>query len=303
MMKSASANKADGTPASSSFSTAWARWLPWCAVVVSLPPLVGLAGFAFFYSMPVATAQAIVGIAAVLALPFRFRMGRIVKISSLAILVLVSVATVPISLTDMNRHTDNLTEKVKNGGPAALSMGDRLGVYLLGLWAIGLGAIVFGEAAEELFYLYLPAEDGLRSFESDFAMASPKFKEPITSFSRSLERLSSEKTSAEMKARRVAWKSYSGTMAENRVALALNPCTLSASASRVNGRWLITASAVVEVEFPPRSRVTLARFGDYRLEVEEGLFWALQESGWLHPYTAKWIWTTTPEDLPIPKTP
>ena len=33
-----------------------------------------------------------------------------------------------------------------------------------------------------------------------------------------------------------------------------------------------------------------------RLFLEEGLFWVLQERGWLHPYRAVWRWSVAADD-------
>ena len=267
------------------------RWVIRSAVIVLTPPLAGLILFAFFYSMTVAAVHALFGLFAVWALPLRFQYKTPIKTSVMILLLLAAFFTVPISSDAMNHHTDRLAHKIAVGGPTALGTGDRIGVYLLGLWTAGLGALLYPEVAKELFYLYLPSDGGVRNFTTDFAMASAKIRAPLRAFAHSLnDGDGADGNVVRLPQRRIAWASYAGTRTERRVALALNPCLLSAVARRVHGAWRISASAVVRVAFPPRNRVTLGQIGGRPLQIEEGLFWALQELGWLHPYSAAWSW-------------
>ncbi|MEM6532740.1 MAG: hypothetical protein AAF654_08945 [Myxococcota bacterium] len=248
--------------------------------------MTGFVLFAVHYSMPAAALHGLCGIAFLLLLPVPFRRSRPVKAAGAVVVFGACLVTVPVALSEMNNETDRLAHKLDREGPAALTTQECLGIYLLGLWTAGVGFLVYPEAAEELFYLYLPAEDDRRHFESDFATASARVRDPLARFSNSL----STQSTLKMPARRVAWRSYSQSYDENRVAFALNPCTLSAEAHRNGGEWTIHVSAITRIEFPRRSRVVVARIGAHQLKLEEGLFWALQQRGWLHPYTAKWTW-------------
>ncbi len=82
-----------------------------------------------------------------------------------------------------------------------------------------------------------------------------------------------------------------------RVVLALNPLTLHADASRINGHWHIRVVGTVPVEYPQRARVSIPLPTGDCLEVDEALFWVLQETGWLHPYSAEWSWGVRASDL------
>jgi hypothetical protein len=50
----------------------------------------------------------------------------------------------------------------------------------------------------------------------------------------------------------------------------------------------------MEVKYPESIYVTL--IGRPRLRIEEGLFWVLQNYGWLHPYTAEYRFSVYSDD-------
>lgn len=55
-------------------------------------------------------------------------------------------------------------------------------------------------------------------------------------------------------------------------------------------RWRLSICATVEVAYPPRGALHLFEIDGRPIRIEEGLYWRLQEDGWLHPYTARWCW-------------
>ena len=72
--------------------------------------------------------------------------------------------------------------------------------------------------------------------------------------------------------------------------MALNVFRLSALARREGGRWRIEFSGWVSISYQ-RLWITLFKFKGKPFFIEEGLFGALQDLGWLHPYRAEWSWT------------
>jgi hypothetical protein len=50
----------------------------------------------------------------------------------------------------------------------------------------------------------------------------------------------------------------------------------------------------MQVRYPESAYVTL--IGRPRLRVEEGLFWVLQNHGWLYPYTAEYRFSVYSDD-------
>jgi len=61
--------------------------------------------------------------------------------------------------------------------------------------------------------------------------------------------------------------------------------------------WKIDVSLKVECKYPKNSKVRLISNPEFK--IEEGLFWVLQETGWLNTYTAEWKFTINSEDSRI----
>ena len=87
---------------------------------------------------------------------------------------------------------------------------------------------------------------------------------------------------------------YRLTEPEARYALALNQTSLTARAERRGERWLIDVRHEMQVKSPESISVTL--IGRPRLRIEEGLFWVLQNCGWLHPYRAEYRFSVYSDD-------
>jgi hypothetical protein len=173
--------------------------------------------------------------------------------------------------------------------PRAFSLRDKLGVYGLNV-AMGIsGLLLYPEAAQETLWLMVPTSSGRRHFSSDFAAASL----PIARVFKSFERQIVETTETDrivLPQAHVAWSSAPSPSdlgsPDVRALLALNPCNVAGVARRRGDAWQLDVSIEVRVAYPRQSRTCLLR--DPQLCVEEGLFWVLQEAGWLHPYTAVW---------------
>lgn len=202
-----------------------------------------------------------------------------------AVVVLTLVLLLPVR--EYRWRVDALDRKVVARGPDALSTRDLASVWLLnvvmaaGGWACGLP-----EVATETLLLAVPGQTR-REFESDFAMRSPRVREALRGIFRQARTTGPGRFQAN-----VDWSSYD-TGDAPRVALALNPVTLSADAqSDASGRWSLDVRAVVPVSYPPRAKLRLPM----GIVVHEGLFWALQERGWLFPYDAEYRWTVEADD-------
>jgi hypothetical protein len=82
-----------------------------------------------------------------------------------------------------------------------------------------------------------------------------------------------------------------------RVALALNsPLHIEATAYREARGWRLELRGRAAARYPRRSRTELGRLFGQALVIEEGLFAALQDAGWLHPYEAVWTWSVAEGD-------
>ena len=76
---------------------------------------------------------------------------------------------------------------------------------------------------------------------------------------------------------------------EARYALALNGGTATIKAKKKGKRSIFEVTLKIYVKYPRKGYVLLLK--QPKLRVEEGLFWRLQEAGWLHPYWAEWKFT------------
>lgn len=134
-------------------------------------------------------------------------------------------------------------------------------IYILGLVMSALAYPVYPEVATEHLSLYSQHKP---QQHSDFFMQSSVVRNAI-------EKYSGPKV--------LTWPSsaYMIGNTEARVALALNGATLIKHGSVVR--------IEVPVRYPRNSLVKLLPF----VEVQEGLFWVLQQRGWYHAGTMTWL--------------
>lgn len=213
----------------------------------------------------------------------------------LGLLVCFAGATWRVPVREVDRSIESLARRAQSpAGTSSLSLRDKLGIYGLNV-AMGLAALpLYPEAARETLLLAVPPDptSGRRVFRSSFAMRSTRVREVVESFKAQLR--SAKGTTAALEPVRVSWPSTAYRQlggSEARVALALNPSDVSAVARRSGRGWELEVRVEVRVEYPKRASVLLIE--SPRLRVEEGLFWALQQAGWLHPYTAVWEFQET----------
>ena len=137
-----------------------------------------------------------------------------------------------------------------------------------------LGAPLYPEIAKEASLMLLPSSEGQEmTFESDFFLESRFIQNALDNYSEPV---------------RLAWppNSYGLGNAETRIALALNTGTLHVEDGR--------AKVSVPCTWPKQSLVNVGLPGLLDIRVQEGLFWVLEQEGWIYPYTAVWE-----ADLPV----
>ncbi len=155
------------------------------------------------------------------------------------------------------------------------------------IMAIGGAVMGYPEAALETVFMIVDGPEK-RTWVSDFALSSPKVLNPLSKFSTDLL-MKPMNTQHRMKTVSLAWHDYA---ADRRVAFALNgPATFSAEAKYDGVDWIIENRIRVPVRYPKRARVLILSVAGKPFYVEEGLFHALENIGWLHPYEAEWLWT------------
>jgi hypothetical protein len=83
------------------------------------------------------------------------------------------------------------------------------------------------------------------------------------------------------------WRSYCEDNCD--VGLALNGGDLSVEISNNGQSCLATARVSVSYKSQYRSS-TILGYGSYRLRIDQAAYWALQELGWLFPFTLRYRW-------------
>ena len=145
---------------------------------------------------------------------------------------------------------------------------NKVEIYTAYLLMNALGAPLYPEIAKEASLMLLPSsKDKEMTFESDFFLKSEFIQNKLDNYSEPI---------------RLAWPpdSYVLGNPENRVALALNTGILHVEDGRVK--------VSVPCTWPKQSLVNVGLPGLLDIRVQEGLFWVLEQEGWIHPYTAVW---------------
>lgn len=148
---------------------------------------------------------------------------------------------------------------------------------------------------ETLLIIFPPPENGTRTFSSHFQTGSPKLKAALQKAVRSMT--AGGDAGVIERRLQVYWPPhhYNYGDEEARYALALNAANIILTTERGDEDWIIHSSVKVKVRYVKESFVTL--FHEPELKVEEGLFWVLQEEGWLHTYIAEYVFSFTREEI------
>jgi hypothetical protein len=216
------------------------------------------------------------------------------RIAAVALLLGVTLYLLPAFTEELAEQLDHLAKEKDRDGANAFSYRDRLGVYGLNL-VMGAGGYVVGfpEVADETLALIWPG-DPLRHWGSDFAMASPKVRTAIREMVKGIPTTAG--SDAVLPSRSVDWSGYGFSTDAMRVALAVNcPFLLDGTGKRAagsSGPWTLELEGTARIAYPRRGFIPLGvRRNGKPWGLDEGIFWVLQERGWLHPYTAMWRWS------------
>jgi hypothetical protein len=198
----------------------------------------------------------------------------------------LGVLAVPWCLVRYSWRVDVLLDKVLAHGPDGLSLLDCVAVFGLNLLMAVVGAgLGFPEVAMETARLAIPGAQERDVAGGRFPACAPKV-------AAAFDELRASSPANRVRPRRLAW-TYGAPGSSWRAALALTPATVVGA--RLDDGWTLRTS--VPIDYPPRYRLVFVSFAGVDLGVEEGLFHALEERGWLHPYTLTYV---TPWDAPTP---
>ena len=187
-------------------------------------------------------------------------MAKFVKRTLLAVLILLALSFAGLQrLNHLSARPVELSE---------FSWFNKVEIYTVYVLMNVLGAPLYPEIAKEGSLMLLPSsKDKEMTFESDFFLESEFIQNKLDNYSEPV---------------RLAWppNSYRLGGSETRIALALNTGTLHVEDGK--------AKVSVPCTWPKQSLVNVGLPGFLDIRVQEGLFWVLEQEGWIHPYTAVW---------------
>ena len=228
----------------------------------------------------------------------RFVRGHLARPILLLVLILAGAAFWHIPFHEYQTRMNRLRDLIKTEGAEGFSFRDKAGVYGMNL-AMGVGGYCLGfeEVARETLLMAFPGPS-IRTWKSDFAMASPKVRREVNRMMDELADLPAGTTTREFRHCRIAWSGYNNASEPVKVALALNsPLYLRGKATRQEGRWSLDLVAQAACRYPrSHNLVVTDNLRGKPLSLEEGIFWVLQERGWMHPFTAEWEWSVVEGD-------
>jgi len=220
---------------------------------------------------------------------------RLLKFSLSFLVIPAALALAPMMMGEVDRRVEELDRKLRSN-PDGFTFIDKAGVYGLNI-VMGLAAYpVYPEASRETMLMVFPAgRADRRVFYSRFALGSDRVRGRLKQFVKELDETDTSRI-RDLGPATIEWDvtEYRLTNPEARYGLALNQTRLYAHAERQGRRWRIQVRHEVEIKYPKDLYVTLVTRP--RLRMQEGLFWMLQQYGWLHPYVAEWRFTVYSDD-------
>ena len=253
--------------------------------ILAIPCLL-LAGWGLVFNVPTLSIVAFTAAWILFPLFNRFKAIKVLKFAVSFVLIPATLALSPFMIGEVDQQVEALSRKNRYD-LSAFDLRDRVGIYGLNVMMGVVGYPLYPEASRETLLMMLdPGPSARRVFNSGFGLGSRKLREKLAEFAANLQ--SDTASSRSYGPVRIEWNKsdYRLTEPESRYALALNQTVFTARAERRGERWLIDVRHEMEVKYPDSVMVTLITRP--RLRVEEGLFWVLQNCGWLHPYTAEW---------------
>ncbi len=213
----------------------------------------------------------------------------IIGIAALVIILMFS----DLPIREINKRMNEWDSTLTKRGISGYSFSDKLSIYNTNL-VISFYGRLFGvpEYGKQSLRLCMKTRND-REWSSDFAMKSPKVIGVIKNWKALLRRQKKNVSRIMLPSRKISWRNY---VNDRRVALALNPVILEAKACPEGRRWRLDCKAKLRVKYRKNAKRALLTTGRETLILAEGPFWALQQEGWLFPYTVFWNWSIYTDD-------
>lgn len=253
--------------------------------VLALPALA-IAAWAVVFGVPTPAIVAFTAGWMLLPLFHAVRAVRVLKVGVSFLLLPAALALSPMMVREVDARIDELRARDR-ANPVAYSVRDKAGIYGLNIVMAAVAAPVYPEASFETFLMVFPPPAGrLRVFSSRFGLGSRRLRQKLAEYVREFE--ADTVCVREFGPAFIEWDrdEYRFGNPEARYALALNQTYLRVRFERQGSGWRAEVRHLVGIGYPRDAYVPLITRP--KLSMEEGLFWVLQQSGWLHKYNAEW---------------
>lgn len=204
---------------------------------------------------------------------------------------IVSLLLLPMSFNTVSKRMDYFGELIKGQGAQALTTIEKTSIYLgnISMALVGF-AIIAPEVAVETLLLMDPSGQD-RHFKSDFAMKSLHVRNLIDDYTQKVKAGDAPLNSPRIPLRwGPGYNSYS--MFDYRVALAVAGGGLWLEYEKTETGYDIKCRVTIDVKYSEKYQLDVFEAYGVRLYIEEAIFSALQDVGWLHPYYAHYYWAT-----------
>jgi len=202
------------------------------------------------------------------------------KVRVIIVAIFLAGITAPFSLNQISHRMDTYGALIRGSGPDALTTSDRLSIYF-GNIAMGLGGFVIGapEVAVETLLLIRPnpGEDYL--INHSFAMGSPYIRNLVHAFA---TKVAKGETAMRLKRVPLRWSHVMpNVLFDYRVFLAVAGGGLRAEAHKEIDGYRIDCTVTIDVRYSAKYKLNILNSHGIRLYIDEAIFSALQDLGWL----------------------
>ena len=200
-------------------------------------------------------------------------------------------------IKQFNDENTRLINKIAHGEKIYnLTTMEKISIYTLNGIMVTLGYLTYPEASKETLLMIFPGPKK-RIIYSDFGLGSKKIMEKLKNIYHTYKKNPAKKIFKT----KVVWygSDYLFGKQEARYGLALNICHLSVKVRKRSSKNIYELSYSVNVAYGKKMKAPLLYIPIIKkhLFIEGGLYWALQELEWLHPYVAVYKCNISEDEL------
>lgn len=227
-----------------------------------------LIGWTYCYSLYVSYLLTAAFVASIIIFCVNRSKRQSVKFLLLGIVLFMLLS--PFNIKQYNRHAESFQKRVSNN--EELNTEERLGIYGCLIMVTLFDMVPFPEAGTQNFYLFFPSVAKERVFYSNSILNAPSIRREVKKETKGY----------------VKWDRWASIFdADFRYALAFQNCRINTEQKKGYREVTVSTDFQYRKDHFTFHANNILR-GIFAFRIDEGLFWYLQEKGWLHPYTAVW---------------